>query len=41
MTRLIEYQYNVVADTCGCCHYSFSEYSMGEDGVLIPAKQSA
>lgn len=35
MKRVIEYQYNVVPDSCGCCHYIFSEYSMWEDGVLV------
>lgn len=28
MKRVIEYQYNVVDQGCGCCHMGFSEYSM-------------
>lgn len=35
MKRLIEYQYSVVDQGCGCCHMSFSEYSMWKDGVLV------
>lgn len=35
MKRLIEYQYNIVDQGCGCCHMGFSEYSMWEDGVLV------